>query len=126
MDVVVTDGFTGNIALKTAEGTARLVAGFLRESLSGSLMAKVGALLAYGALKKLKDRMDPRTVNGAVFLGLNGLVVKSHGGTDGVGFASAIEVAAQLAGSHFREEVARNLARLARAPAQTLSAGGGV
>lgn len=124
VDVVVTDGFTGNIALKTAEGTARLVAGFLRESLGGSTLARMGALLAHGALKKLKDRMDPRTVNGAVFLGLNGLVVKSHGGTDGVGFAAAIDVAIQLAGSHFRDEVAANLARLARAESAPLAAGG--
>ena len=125
VDVVVTDGFTGNIALKTAEGTARLVAGFLREALSGGILARAGALLAYPALRKLKDRMDPRTVNGAVFVGLNGLVVKSHGGTDGQGYAAAIDVAVHLAGSHFREEVVANLARLARlepAPAAASSA----
>ena len=114
VDVVVTDGFTGNIALKTAEGTARLVAGFLREALSGGILARIGALLAFPALRKLKDRMDPRSVNGAVFVGLNGLVVKSHGGTDGLGYAAAIDVAVHLAGSHFREEVVANLARLAR------------
>ena len=114
VDVVVTDGFTGNVALKTAEGTARLVAGFLREALSGGILARMGALLAYPALKKLKDRMDPRTVNGAVFVGLNGLVVKSHGGADGASYAAAIDVAVHLAGSHFREEVAANLARIAR------------
>ncbi|MDX2234925.1 MAG: phosphate acyltransferase PlsX [Hyphomonadaceae bacterium] len=113
VDVVVTDGFTGNIALKTAEGTARLVAGFLREALSGSILSRAGALLAYPALKQLKDRMDPRSVNGAVFVGLNGLVVKSHGGADGLGYASAIDVAIRMAGSHFREEVVANLARLA-------------
>lgn len=126
VDVVVTDGFTGNIALKTAEGTARLVAGFLKEALSGSLMSKMGALLAYPALKQLRDRMDPRTVNGAVFVGLNGLVVKSHGGTDGLGFAAAVDVAVRMAGSHFREEVATNLARLAaRAPAPAPAAATG-
>ena len=124
VDVVVTDGFTGNIALKTAEGTARLVAGFLREALSGSLLSRAGALLAYPALKKLNDRMDPRSVNGAVFVGLNGLVVKSHGGTDGLGYASAIDVAVHLAGSHFREEVVANLARLARLePAPAVATG---
>jgi glycerol-3-phosphate acyltransferase PlsX len=118
VDVVVTDGFTGNIALKTAEGTARLVAGFLKEALSDSVLSRAGALLAYPALRKLRDRMDPRTVNGAVFVGLNGLVVKSHGGTDGIGFAAAVDVAIRMAGSHFREEVAANLARLAaNAPA---------
>lgn len=117
VDVVVTDGFTGNIALKTAEGTARLVAGFLREALSGGPLARVGALLALPALRKLKDRMDPRTVNGAVFLGLNGIVVKSHGGTDGQGYAAAVDVAIRMAKSHYREEVAANLARLSAAAA---------
>jgi len=126
VDVVVTDGFTGNIALKTAEGTARLLAGFIKEALTGSVLSRAGALLAYPALKKLRDRMDPRTVNGAVFVGLNGLVVKSHGGTDGLGFASAIDVAIRMAGSHFREEVSANLARLAVAEVATPAAAGGL
>jgi glycerol-3-phosphate acyltransferase PlsX len=112
VDVVVTDGFTGNIALKTAEGTAKLVSAFLKEALTSSLQSKIGALIASKALRGLKDRMDPRTVNGAVFLGLNGLVVKSHGGTDGLGFAAAVKVAVRMAQSHFRDEVATNLARL--------------
>jgi phosphate acyltransferase len=112
VDVVVTDGFTGNIALKTAEGTAKLVSAFLKEELTATLRSKVGALIAAKALKQLKARMDPRTVNGAVFLGLNGLVVKSHGGTDGLGFAAAVQVAVRMAQSHFRDEVAVNLARL--------------
>jgi phosphate acyltransferase len=124
VDVVVTDGFTGNVALKTAEGTARLVAGFLREALSGGVLSRMGALLAYPALKKLKDRMDPRTVNGAVFVGLNGLVVKSHGGTDGAGYAAAIDVAARMAGSHFRQEVAANLNRLSVADPAPQAASG--
>jgi phosphate acyltransferase len=115
VDVVVTDGFTGNIALKTAEGTARLVAGFLKEALTGGPLARLGALFALPALKKLRDRMDPRTVNGAVFLGLNGIVVKSHGGTDGLGYAAAVDVAIRMAQSHYREEVAANLSRLAAA-----------
>ncbi len=124
VDVVVTDGFTGNVALKTAEGTARLVAGFLREALSGGVLSRLGALLAYPALQKLKDRMDPRSVNGAVFVGLNGLVVKSHGGADGLGYAAAIDVAVRMAGSHFREEVAANLRRLAVAePAPAAATG---
>ncbi|MBI1250150.1 MAG: phosphate acyltransferase PlsX [Alphaproteobacteria bacterium] len=121
VDVIVTDGFTGNIALKTAEGTARLVAGFLREALSSNLMSRIGALIAYPALRKLRDQMDPRNVNGAVFLGLNGLVVKSHGGTDGPGFAAAIDVAVQLARSEFRDEIARNIARLADSAAADAS-----
>jgi glycerol-3-phosphate acyltransferase PlsX len=126
VDVVVTDGFTGNIALKTAEGTARLVAGFLKEALAAGPLARIGSVLAYPALRKLKDRMDPRTANGAVFVGLNGIVVKSHGGTDGQGYAAAIDVAIRMAKSHYRDEVASNLARLAAAglaPQQQAAAG---
>jgi glycerol-3-phosphate acyltransferase PlsX len=124
VDVVVTDGFTGNIALKTAEGTARLVAGFLRESLNSGPIARLGALIAYPALRKLKARMDPRSVNGGVFLGLNGLVVKSHGSADGAGFATAVNIAIRMAQSHFREEVAANLARLSAAQAASAAAPG--
>lgn len=112
VDVVVTDGFSGNIALKTAEGTARLVAHFLREALSGGPMAKLGALIAYPALRKLKKRMDPGRVNGGVFLGVNGLVVKSHGGADANGFAAACNVAIRMARSAYREEIAAKLAPL--------------
>jgi glycerol-3-phosphate acyltransferase PlsX len=97
VDVVVTDGFTGNIALKTAEGTARLVASYLRQALKRSLMSKVGAVIASGALNALKRKMDPRAQNGGVFLGLNGIVVKSHGGADAVGFASAVDLAVDMA-----------------------------
>jgi glycerol-3-phosphate acyltransferase PlsX len=115
VDVVVTDGFTGNIALKTGEGTARLVGQFLREALTSGPLARLGAAIAYPALSKLRTRMDPGTFNGALFLGLNGVVVKSHGGANGRGFAAAIGVAEKLARSHYREEIARNLQRLARA-----------
>jgi glycerol-3-phosphate acyltransferase PlsX len=125
VDVVVTDGFTGNIALKTAEGTARLVAYFLRDTLKGSFLGMLGALIAAPALRKLRDRMDPSTVNGAVFLGLNGVVVKSHGGATGRGFAAAIDVAARLAKSHYREEIAQNLSRLAKAEEEAAKAGVG-
>jgi glycerol-3-phosphate acyltransferase PlsX len=124
VDVVVTDGFTGNIALKTAEGTARLVGGFLKDALSSGPIARLGALIAYPALRKLKARMDPRSVNGGLFVGLNGLVVKSHGGTDGAGFAAAVNVAARMAQSRFREEVAANLARLSAAQAAPSAASG--
>jgi glycerol-3-phosphate acyltransferase PlsX len=116
VDVVVTDGFTGNIALKTGEGTARLVAQLLREALTGGVLARLGALIAYPALKRLRTRMDPGTFNGALFLGLNGLVVKSHGSANGRGYAAAIGVAEKLARSHYRAEIERNIARLARAP----------
>ncbi len=119
VDVVVTDGFTGNIALKTGEGTARLVAQLLREALTSGPLAQLGALIAYPALRKLRTRMDPGTFNGALFLGLNGLVVKSHGGANASGFAAAIGVAEKMARSHYREEIARNLQRLASASSQT-------
>lgn len=112
-DVVVTDGFTGNVALKTAEGTARLVGGWVKEALTSSLLAKAGAaLLSMGALDQLRARMDPNNVNGGVFLGLNGVVVKSHGGTQGPGFATALRIALEMADSHFLTEIEKNLARL--------------
>jgi glycerol-3-phosphate acyltransferase PlsX len=118
-DVVVTDGFTGNIALKTGEGTARLVAQLLREALTSSALAKLGAAIAYPALQQLRKRMDPGTFNGALFLGLNGLAVKSHGGANAAGFAAAIGVAEKMARSHYREEIARQLVRVSDAPVVT-------
>ena len=96
VDVVVTDGFTGNIALKTIEGTAKLYAEFLRATLGSSFLSKLGYLLARPALNALRLRTDPRRYNGAIFLGLNGIAVKSHGGTDALGFANAIGVAADM------------------------------
>jgi glycerol-3-phosphate acyltransferase PlsX len=97
VDVIVTDGFTGNVALKTVEGTSKLISTFIRETFQSSLMAKIGYLFASRSIAKLRLRLDPRRYNGAVFLGLNGIVVKSHGGTDGIGFANAIGVAADMA-----------------------------
>lgn len=111
-DVIVTDGFTGNIALKTAEGTAKLIGTFFTDALKGNLWSKFTTLLNGLALRKLRKRIDPRRVNGAVFLGLNGLVVKSHGGTDHVGFANAVNVAVGLAESPFEKEIERKLAEL--------------
>jgi glycerol-3-phosphate acyltransferase PlsX len=96
VDVVVTDGFTGNVALKTAEGTVRLIVSGLREALTGSLRGKMGALMARPALNRFKASMDPRRYNGAIFLGLNGVAVKSHGGSDGFGFSWAIRSALDL------------------------------
>jgi glycerol-3-phosphate acyltransferase PlsX len=97
VDVVVTDGFTGNIALKTAEGTAKQIAEYLRAAMGRTLLARIGAVLAQGAFRALKEKMDPRQLNGGIFLGLNGIVVKSHGGTDATGFASAIDLAYDMA-----------------------------
>jgi glycerol-3-phosphate acyltransferase PlsX len=96
-DVIVTDGFTGNIALKTAEGTARLIATYLRGALRRSFAARVGALLASGALNALRRKLDPRAFGGGVFLGLNGVVVKAHGSSDALGFASAVDTAIDMA-----------------------------
>lgn len=96
VDVAVTDGFTGNVALKVAEGTAQLLTGALREGFSRNLFTKLGYLVARPALRSLRERFDPRMHNGAMFLGLGGVVVKSHGGTDALGFSNAIRVAADL------------------------------
>lgn len=96
-DVVVTDGFTGNVALKTAEGIASLVMHYLRSSLRRSLLSRFGALMASGALRTLRRKLDPRAANGGIFLGLNGVVVKSHGGADALGFASALDMAVDMA-----------------------------
>lgn len=122
VDVVVADGFTGNVALKTAEGIAKMMSDMLREALKSGPLAMLGAMLAMPALKKFGARLDPRKVNGAVFLGLNGVVVKSHGGTDAVGFEQAISVAAGMGESHFRTEVEDNLKRLAASIAAGASA----
>ncbi|MFO0295562.1 MAG: phosphate acyltransferase PlsX [Rhodospirillales bacterium] len=116
-DVVVTDGFTGNVALKTAEGTARLYSSFLRGAFASSLAAKLGYLLARHALAKLRERTDPRRYNGAMFLGLNGVVVKSHGGTDAVGFANAIGVAADMIANAINARISQELALLGAPPA---------
>ncbi|MCG8490499.1 MAG: phosphate acyltransferase PlsX [Sneathiellales bacterium] len=96
VDVVVTDGFTGNVALKTAEGVATLFTNFLRAGFRRSLMSKIGYLLSRNGLNLLKDRLDPRLYNGGVFLGLNGVCVKSHGGTDELGYANAIGVTIEM------------------------------
>lgn len=98
-DVVVTEGFTGNITLKTAEGTAKQIAAYLRAAMSGSLLARLGYLLARGAFAELKGKMDTRAINGGVFLGLEGVVIKSHGGADSVGFARAVEIGYEMASS---------------------------
>ena len=96
VDVVVTDGFTGNVALKTAEGTAKLINAFVRETFRNSFWAKIGYIFAKRSFDKLRNRSDPRRYNGAMFLGLDGVCVKSHGGTDAVGFATAIGVAIDM------------------------------
>lgn len=115
VDVIVTDGFNGNIALKTGEGTAKLISDFMRDAFGSSLLSKLGALLAMGALRRLQKRIDPRRVNGGVFLGLNGTVVKSHGSADAMGVSAAIKLAFDLAKSGFNERLAARVASAGRA-----------
>jgi phosphate acyltransferase len=110
VDVVVTDGFTGNIALKTGEGTAQLIRDLLREAFNYSALSRAGALFAGPALRRLKERIDPRRVNGGVFLGLNGTVIKSHGGADATGIAAAIRLGFTLAQGGFAERLAARIA----------------
>ncbi len=109
VDVIVTEGFSGNIALKTAEGTAHQIVAVLREELSRSVLSRIGAMLARSAFSRLKQRLDPRIYNGGVFLGLNGVVVKSHGGTDALGFSSAIHVAADMVENDLVDRINRGM-----------------
>lgn len=115
VDVIVTDGFTGNIALKTGEGTAKLISDFLKEAFNATFLSKIAALLALASLKRLQKRIDPRRVNGGVFLGLNGMVVKSHGSADATGVSAAIRLAFQLSKSGFQERLAARVASAGRA-----------
>jgi phosphate acyltransferase len=109
VDVVVTEGFTGNIALKTAEGTAKQIAEYLRAAMSRTWMAKLGYILAKGAFDRVREKMDPRKVNGGVFLGLNGIVIKSHGGTDAEGFAAAVDVGYDMARNGLTQKIENDL-----------------
>ena len=108
-NVIVTDGFTGNIALKTAEGTANFLTSNLKKALSENLFSKLSAIFSYFSLKKFKDRLDPRKYNGAIFLGLTGPVVKSHGGTDGLGFSYSVELSYKIAKGKLMEKIKSNL-----------------
>ena len=109
VDVVVTEGFSGNIALKTAEGTAKQIAEYLRSAMGRTLLARLGYLLAKSAFDHLREKMDPRKVNGAVMLGLNGIVIKSHGGTDAEGFAAAIAMGHDMAANEIIGRIASDL-----------------
>jgi len=111
VDVVVTEGFTGNIALKAAEGTARQMAQFLRQELGRTLATKLGYLLARRAFRALSNKMDPRKANGGVFLGLNGIVIKSHGGTDAEGFAYAVDLGHDMVRHDLLAKIGAALAR---------------
>ncbi len=112
-DVIVTDGFTGNVAIKTGEGTASLIGVLLREAFKYSLLSRIASVLALTSLGRLRKRIDPRRVNGGVFLGLNGTVVKSHGSADATGVSAAVKLAFQLAQSGFTEKLAARVASTA-------------
>lgn len=116
VDVIVTDGFTGNVALKTTEGTAKLISTFLKEALTSTPLARLGAMLASPALNAFRRRLDPRRYNGAMFLGLNGVCVKSHGGTDALGFANAIHVAVELIADGVNDGIKKDFAQLSTEP----------
>lgn len=116
VDVVVTDGFTGNIALKTIEGTVKLYGSFLRQSFKSSWLAGLGYLLARPAMNALRARVDPRRYNGAIFMGLNGICIKSHGGTDAFGFANAIGVAVDMIANGAIEKMKQDFAQVMATP----------
>ncbi len=109
VNVVVTEGFTGNIALKTAEGTAKQLMTYLKSALSRTWSSRLGAVLARGAFQALQDKMDPKHHNGGVFLGLNGIVVKSHGATEPFGFAAAVDLAVEMAANSVIAKIASDL-----------------
>jgi glycerol-3-phosphate acyltransferase PlsX len=111
-DVVVTDGFTGNVALKTGEGAMKLMGDFLRQVFTSGILAKIAYLLVRPGLDRLREWLDPRRYNGAVMVGLNGVVVKSHGGTDALGFAHAVDVAMDMVVHRFNERIREDLGRL--------------
>jgi len=111
-NVIVTDGFTGNIALKTAEGTAKFITDNLKKSLTQNIFTKISLIFSYFALKKFKKKLDPRKYNGAIFLGLNGPVVKSHGGTDAVGFYHSIDLCYKIIKGNLMYQIKNNLNHL--------------
>jgi glycerol-3-phosphate acyltransferase PlsX len=122
-DVVVSEGFSGNIAIKSAEGTARQLAEFLRSAMSRTWRARIGYLFARNAFSALRDKMDPRKANGGVFLGLNGIVIKSHGGTDAEGFAAAVDVGYDMVRYALLDKISQTLIRHASEEAQARVAG---
>jgi glycerol-3-phosphate acyltransferase PlsX len=122
VDVIVTDGFTGNVALKTGEGALKLMRDLLRQVFTSSIPARIGYLLARPALDRLREWMDPRRYNGAVLIGLNGVVVKSHGGTDALGFAHAVDVAMDMVTHRFNDRIREGLERLSQTAPRVIAA----
>ena len=111
-NIIITDGFTGNVALKTAEGTAKFIIKNLKKSLTENIFSRISLIFSFFSLKKFKDRLDPRKYNGAIFLGLNGPVVKSHGGTDPIGFYHSIELCYKIVKGNLMSQIKKNLNHL--------------
>ena len=109
VNVIVSDGFTGNVALKTAEGTANFITEELKNALSGTLLGKISSLLNISNIKKFKKRLDPRLYNGAIFIGLDTPVVKSHGGTDYIGFSNSIDVCNRIVKGNLIDKIKNNI-----------------
>ena len=109
VDVIVSDGFTGNVALKTAEGTANFITSELKKAISGSILGKISSLLNISNLKKFKKRLDPRLYNGAIFIGLDSPVVKSHGGTDFIGFSNSLDVCNRIIKGNLIDKIRNNI-----------------
>ena len=112
VNVIVSDGFTGNVALKTAEGTANFIVSELKKAMSGSILSKISSLLNITNLKKFKKRLDPRLYNGAIFIGLDSPVVKSHGGTDYIGFSNSLDVCSRIVKGNLIDKIKNNLKKL--------------
>jgi glycerol-3-phosphate acyltransferase PlsX len=109
VNVIVSDGFTGNVALKTAEGTANFITSELKDALSGSILGKISSILNFVNLKKFKKRLDPRLYNGAIFIGLDAPVVKSHGGTDYIGFSNSLDVCNKIIKGSLINKIKNNI-----------------
>ena len=109
VNVIVSDGFTGNVALKTAEGTANFITSELKKTMTNSLLGKISTLLNFSNLRKFKKRLDPRLYNGAIFIGLDSPVVKSHGGTDFIGFSNSLDVCNRIVKGNLIEKIKQNI-----------------
>ena len=118
-DVIVTDGFTGNVAIKTAEGTALQIGTYLQQAMRKSVMSRIGYFFAHGGLRDLRQRMDPNNANGGMFLGLNGIVVKSHGGADRAGFGNALDVTIEAAKANMAATIAEDMQQIEQLLAET-------
>ena len=109
VNVVVADGFTGNVALKTAEGTANFITSELKSSLKGSILGRLGSIISINSLKKFKEKLDPRLYNGAILLGLDSPVIKSHGGTDYIGFANSLTVCEKIVKNNLIDKIKNSI-----------------